>query len=33
MPRLRILASFATVACVALIIVNVTHAAPGDQDQ
>jgi hypothetical protein len=33
MPRLRVLASFAAAVCVALIIVNVTHAAPGDQDQ
>ena len=33
MLRLRILASFAVIACVALIIVNVTHAAPGGQDR
>ena len=33
MPRLRILASFAAVACVALIIVNVTHAALGGQNR
>ncbi len=33
MPRLRLLASFAAVACLAVIVVNVTHAAPGDQDQ
>jgi len=33
MPRLRILASFAAVAFVALIIVSGTKAAPGGQDQ
>jgi hypothetical protein len=33
MPRLKILACFAAVAGVALIIVNVTHAAPSGQDQ
>ena len=33
MLRLRILASFAAVASVALILVNITHAAPGGQDQ
>ena len=33
MLRLRILASFAAIACVALIIVNVTHAAPGGLDR
>jgi hypothetical protein len=33
MPRLRILASLAVAVCVALTIVNVTHAAPGDEDR
>ena len=33
MPRLRILACFAAVACVALLIVNITLAAPSGQDQ
>ena len=32
MPRLRTLAGFVAVACAALIIVKITHAAPGSHD-